>query len=277
MSECYSELFIKNSEILKKVEFKDEDIIDGTSLYEVIRIIDGIPLFLERHLERLKNSAKLANLNLWLDINDVKDNLKKLINVNSSINGNIKIVFNYKGENKNIHNFYTYFLMHKYPDVKQYEEGVPAVLCYMERKNPNAKIINISLRAKADKLMQETGAYEAILVDNKNNVTEGSKSNIFMVKDSTVYTAPVEAVLPGITRTIITEICKENNIQLEEKEVSVNDLKEMDALFLSGTSPKVLPIMGIEEKLYNSSTNTIVKNIMVAYNKIIEDYIKVNK
>lgn len=277
MSECYGELFVKNSEILKREQFKDCEIFEGTSLYEVIRIIDEVPLFLEKHLERLKNSAALAGLNLWLNIDTVKAKLSQLIKINKNSFGNVKIVFNYNGYNKDIQNFYAYYLKSSYPSEKQYEEGVSTVLCFMERENPNAKIINPNLRDRTNELLKDSGAYEAILVDKENNITEGSRSNIFMVKGDTVYTAPSMAVLPGITRNIIVELCKENNINIIEKQVNSKEIKDLDALFISGTSPKVLPIKNVQEILFNSSLNSIVKNIRVAYNKTIDNYIKINK
>lgn len=277
MSECYGELFIKNSEVLKREQFKDSEISEGISLYEVIRIIDEVPLFIERHLERLKNSAALAGLNLWLNIDTVKAKLSQLIKIHENGFGNIKIVFNYNGYNKDIHNFYAYFLNASYPSEKQYEEGVATALCFMERENPNAKIINPNLRDKTNELLRESGAYEAILVDKENNITEGSRSNIFMIKGHTVYTAPAEVVLPGITRNLIVELCRENNINIIEEQINSKDIKDLDALFISGTSPKVLPIKSVEEILFNSASNSIVKNIRVAYNENIDNYIKINK
>lgn len=277
MSECYGEIFVKNDEFLGKEYFKDSDISLGTSLYEVIRIIDGVPLFLERHLERLENSARLAKLDLWMDIEDIKMKLGKLLEITNSSIGNVKIVFNYSGEHKSMHNFYAYFLSHNYPSDTEYNEGVPTLLCFMERENPNAKIINTNLRDKTNKLIKETGAYEAILVDKENNITEGSRSNIFLVKGDTVYTAPSQVVLPGITRNIIVDLCKENNIKIVEEQVSCEKISKIDALFISGTSPKVLPIKSVGENIYHSASNSIVKNIMVAYNKNIENYIKINK
>jgi branched-chain amino acid aminotransferase len=277
MSECYGGIFVKNEELLRSEEFKEEDISSGTSLYEVIRIIDGVPLFLERHLERLENSARLAGLKLWMDIESIKKKFNELLEINKSRVGNVKIVFNYSGEHKTAHNFYAYFLSYNYPNEMEYKEGVPTILCAMERENPNAKIINTSLRDKTNKLIKETGAYEAILVDRENNITEGSRSNIFLVKGDTVYTAPSQVVLTGITRNIIVEICKENNIKIIEEQVSCKEISNLDALFISGTSPKVLPIKSVDENIYHSASNSIVKNIMVAYNKNIENYIKINK
>lgn len=278
MSECYRDFFIYNFNVLKNEQFEDSMVSKGTSLYEVIRIIDQVPIFLENHLQRLQNSAGIADIKLWMDKDEIKENIIKLIKVNKVKEGNIKIVFNYEGKEENPKNtFLAYFIRHHYPSKKQYENGVPTVLCFMERSNPNAKIINTDLRKAADEKLKESSAYEAILVDRNGNITEGSRSNVFMVKEDAVLTAPLEDVLPGITRQMIIKICNDENIKLKEDKINYNGLNELDALFITGTSPKVLPINKVENIIFNSPNNSIVQKISAVYNNIIEKYKLTNK
>lgn len=278
MSECYRDFFIYNFNVLKNEQFEDSMVSKGTSLYEVIRIIDQVPIFLENHLQRLQNSAGIADIKLWMDKDEIKENIIKLIKVNKVKEGNIKIVFNYEGKEENPKNtFLAYFIRHHYPSKKQYENGVPTVLCFMERSNPNAKIINTDLRKAADEKLKESSAYEAILVDRNGNITEGSRSNVFMVKEDAVLTAPLEDVLPGITRQMIIKICNDENIKLKEDKINYNGLNELDALFITGTSPKVLPINKVENIIFNSPNNSIVQKIAAVYNNIIEKYKLTNK
>jgi branched-chain amino acid aminotransferase len=278
MSECYSDYFIKNEEILSKENFMDKNIGEGTSLYEVIRVIDKVPLFLDRHLQRLNNSAALINKNIWKNTEELKNELYKLININNYSEGNIKVVFNFESNKlKEEKNFYAYFIESHYPTKEQYENGVSTVFCFMERSNPNAKIINNSLREYSNKLIKESNVYEAILVDKQGNITEGSRSNIFMVKGNKVFTSPLEDVLPGITRNIIIDLCKEEGIALYEEKVHYSMVNKLDALFISGTSPKILPINKINDFNLSSSTNIIVQNIMRAYNGSIMNYMNSNK
>jgi branched-chain amino acid aminotransferase len=273
VSECFRKFFVKDNEILNCDEFLDSNINEGTSLYEVIRIIDSVPIFLERHLERLQNSAAIVDLQLWMSIDEIKEKMLNLIRLNSVTEGNIKIVFNYNKQNT----FLAYFLSHHYPSDTQYKEGVSTIFCFKERTNPNAKIINNDLRKLTDERMKEAGAYEAILVDSKGNITEGSRSNIFMVRENTVLTAPLSDVLPGITREIIIQICRDEKIKFLEERVNYSHVDELDGLFITGTSPKVLPINKIDDFVFNSSTNIIVKKIMRHYNSIISDYIINNR
>lgn len=278
MSECYGANFIKNEDVLNKAEFMDKNINEGISLYEVIRVIDKVPLFLDRHLERLNNSAALINKKIWMDKEELKSKLYKLININNYSEGNIKIIFNNLGNDlAEENNFYAFFIESHYPKEEDYKNGVDTVFCFMERSNPNAKIINKELREYSNKLIEENNVYEAILVDKQGYITEGSRSNIFMVKGDRLITAPLEDVLPGITRTIIIELCKAEGMRFEEEKVNYKDVKDLDAAFISGTSPKILPINKINDLKLSSSTNYIVQNIMRAYNISIDNYINTNK
>ncbi|AVQ44441.1 TPA: aminotransferase class IV [Clostridium sporogenes] len=270
--ECFNEFFIENEKIKEKGSFEESFLKEGKSLYEVIRIIDGAPLFLKSHLERFYNSAKLEGLNLWLAEEEIKENINRLIEINKVSIGNIKLVFNFnKGKNNN---FLCYFLKHNYPEDIEYKKGVKTILYHGERENPNAKVINMDFRKIVGEKIKEEKAYEAILVDRNGYITEGSKSNIFMIKDGKVITAPIEKVLPGITRQNIMDVCKNLNLKVEEEKVHYKDIDKLEGLFVSGTSPKVLPIKSVDEIEFKSSENKLILSIMEGYNKAIEEDVK---
>jgi branched-chain amino acid aminotransferase len=273
MSECFNKYFIYNSEIKKCEDFHENVLDKGKSLYEVIRIIDGKPLFLNKHLERIENSSKISKLDLWIDKEGIKEKILQLIKVNCINSGNIKFLFNFEEnflEKEKKRTFICYFVKHHYPELKDYQNGVHTILYHGERKNPNAKIINMSFRAKVDKERANQNAFEAILVDRNNYITEGSKSNIFMVKNSNVITAPLEDILPGVTRDVIINLCKKLELNIQEEKIDYRNLKNLDALFISGTSPKVLPIKSVENINFNSAQNEIVIKIMKEYDLVLK-------
>ncbi len=67
MKECFYNTYINNNEFKPCAKFNKEILSEGIAIFEVIRVIEGIPLFLERHLNRLANSAKMANVILCLN------------------------------------------------------------------------------------------------------------------------------------------------------------------------------------------------------------------
>jgi len=166
-----------------------------------------------------------------------------------------------------------FFIEHSYPTAEMYENGVKVILYFGERENPNAKIINDNFRSEVNKQIKLHDAYEAILIDRNGYITEGSKSNIFMIKDNIIMTSPQNAVLPGITRDKIIEVAKEEGFKVEEIEYHYKKISESDAMFISGTSPKILPIAYVDEIKFNMKNNLVIK-LMKSYNKKIEENMK---
>lgn len=271
MSKICAECFLFNDKILECKDFDSSFITEGVSLYEVIRIINGIPLFVEEHLERLKNSAKISSVELGLDEKTILKKIKQLISINKIKEGNIKLVFNYR-DNKTEKNFLLFKIHHKYPTKNQISNGVAVALFHAERNNPNAKVLNVELSESTSKILVKKNIYELILVDNNGFITEGSKSNIFMIKDNEVFTSPVDDVLPGITRQYVIEICRKLGLNISEKRIHESEIMNLDAIFITGTSPKVLPISKVDNNRF-AFENIILHKIMLEYNSIIKDYI----
>ena len=256
MNECYGKKFILNG-ILQPAEMFDKSLVyEGDSIYEVLRMIKGNPIFFPDHMERLAMSAKLQKKEVLADMSALRKDIISLTRSDKKLEANLKIVFNY---NNNITNYLLYFIEPIYPSENQYQKGVKGILFFAERKDPESKVINHRLRSSiSHKLILESG-YEAVLVNKNNLITEGSRSNIFFLKEGTLITAPDNVILNGITRKHILEICTENNVKVEFDCANASELKEYDAVFMTGTSPIVLPFYCIDNYFFNVKNPLIEK------------------
>ena len=261
--------FLLNEDLIDVKYFEEDKIFQGKNLYEVIKVKEGVPLFYEKHIERLHNSAKLTNLQPWISDSYIKEGLKKLIEANEVEQGSLKFLLNFDKKS-----FLAFFEENNFPTEIQYEEGVAAALYHRERVNPNAKVLNAEFRKDLDKFIKEKNIFEAILVDRNEDITEGSKSNVFVIKDEKVITTPVKAVLPGTTRSTILEICKEENIELIEKKLYYKEIENIEGMFISSTPFDILPIKNIDEINLASADNKVIITIMNAYRNKIKEYIK---
>src|SRR5664280_1239779 len=248
MNECYGKMFMLNG-TLQPVELFDKSLVyEGDSIYEVLRMVKGNPIFFPDHMERLVTSVKLQKKETLADASSLRKDIISLARSDKKREANLKIVFNY---NNGKTNCLLYFIEPSYPSETQYQKGVKGILFNAERKDPESKVINHKLRSSIyHKLILESG-YEAILVNENNLITEGSRSNIFFLKGETLVTAPDNVILNGITRKHILQICSEHKISVEFSCVSVDDLREYDAVFMTGTSPMVLPFNCIGDKYFN--------------------------
>jgi len=249
--------------------------INSPSVYEVIRVIDGVPLYMEEHLYRMKESAKLLGYTIDKKSQQIYDEINRLIEINDYPNMNIKLQCSNFNEDNQV--FLVYFIKSNYPSEEVYKRGIHTILYNSKRENPNAKVINSDLREKINKKLQEEDAFEALLVNERNRITEGSRSNIFFVKKDKVYTAPAGAVLLGITRKKIVNLCKDLGIELIEAEVDASSIEDFDGGFMTGTSVNVLPISSVGDTEYPSVNNSIIKKISKGYLEDLEGYIKLNK
>lgn len=238
---------------------------DCVVLYEVIRLTDGVFLFLDDHIGRLVNSAQLAGVELPVPADGIRKEVTRLPVINDVQTGNIRLEF-YCRSGKVVRRAF-YFIPHRYPPEEAYRTGVRTCLFRAKRTNPGAKIIHSDLARQVERLVAEKGVYEAIMVHPDGYVTEGSRSNFFAVKDNGVYTAPEADVLPGITRKYVLQICRELSIPLTEVRIPASQLSDYDAVFLSGTSPKVLPIAQIDG-MHFPPDNPVVRRIMKRYDEL---------
>ncbi|NLN49344.1 MAG: hypothetical protein GX154_09745 [Clostridiales bacterium] len=269
--EINEEYFIHNGIVMKKNSKKISLDKVNNVIYEVIRVIEGVPLFLEEHIARLSKSADLLNYNIEDILETIKLDTKKTIMLNENPELNLKILL-YNIENP-IPDYYIFFIDSNYPKEELYNTGIKTVTFKATRDNPNAKIINNEFRKNVNESIEKNNAYEALLLNDNDEITEGSRSNVFFVKNDTVYTPPGSKVLLGTTRNKIIKICNDLNIRVCEEPVNVSFINNCDALFITGTSPKVLPISQVDDKIYGSPDNKIVLKIMESYNNLIEDYI----
>lgn len=272
--EIIEDFFISNGKAYSSNQ-ADQIVIAQPSIYEVIRVISGIPLFLEDHIERLQLSATSLDSELQVVMPNIISDIKKLIKINNYPEKNIKLlVFNLE---KDTPDYIMCFIKSSYPTPEQYLHGVQTILVHAERSNPNAKIINNELREMINEQLAENNAYEALLVNNRGEITEGSRSNLFFVVQGKIYTAHTQDVLIGITRKYIIEACSNLNLEVIEQPIPFSMLDYAEGAFITGTSPKLLPIASIEERQVDSANNEIVKSILKEYDRILERYINLHK
>jgi len=256
MNECFGKKFILNGKLESADIFDNSLVYEGDSIYEVIRVIKGSPVFFSDHMERLATSVRLQKKKKLADADTLKKDIINLSKSEKKKEINLKIVFNY---NKGEENYLVYFIEPIYPTEEQYRNGVKGILFYAERKDPESKVINHKLRSSIFHKLILEGGYEAILVNENGVITEGSRSNIFFLKDDTLYTAPDNMILSGITRKHVLEICAANNITVRMVRLKASKLSDFEAAFMTGTSPMVLPFYTIDDVRFKVQVPLIEK------------------
>ena len=230
------------------------------SVYEVVRLTGGKPQFLPEHFARLESSLGSISMAVPFTLGELEESIRALAAEGKISDHNIKLEVDVGGHSV------LYLAPTHYPSALQYETGVRTDLFHGERKNPNVKMMDQQLRDATDAAIREKDLYEVILVDRDGCITEGSRSNIFYIKNGEVFTSPLHQVLPGVTRGKIIEIIRSRGIPLHEEPISASDIGSFDAAFISGTSPKVLPIASTGDVKYDVS-DPLLRDIMRWYDE----------
>ncbi|SHE94930.1 branched-chain amino acid aminotransferase [Mariniphaga anaerophila] len=258
--------FIFNGEIESNKNFRVFEKKGG--VYEVLRVVAGVPLFLEDHLERFFISASIAQKSIRFSKVQISAFLYRLIEQNKVDEGNILLACKT--------NLVAFFIPHKYPEKQLYETGITCDVLKAERENPNAKVFQTTVRQQANELIEQRGLYEVLLVDHQNCITEGSRSNVFFVKGNCLITPPGNGVLLGITRQKTIALAKNEHIPFYEQDIRRDDLPEFQAAFITGTSPNILPIAQVGDRKFDLQ-NPIVLQLRNSYDKLVLEYISKKK
>ena len=238
--------------------------------YEVVRLIGRKVLFLPEHLERLQ--ASLSGSGLSYPGNEkVLAKLASLVGRSNQSEGNIRITLQESDETGVLLD--AEFVPHFYPDRLMYEKGVDLILYPHLRSNPGIKKWDGDFRTSVRKAIENSGAYEAALVNPFGEITEGSRSNLFFIsEDDQILGPPTKDILAGITRKYVLELCQREGIPVSEKKISVTQLGHLKACFLSGTSPIILPVKQLDRYSW-AVDHPLVRKIMKEFEQILNTHL----
>jgi len=257
----------------------------GDGLFETMRIYSGKVFRIEEHINRLFSSAYSIFIELPITKKEIRTAIYSTIKLNGLSNAIVRLTVTRGEQTSGINIDYnlppTLVIFVKPVNLipkKTYSKGVGIKLY----KNSAIRVQGISNQIKScnylsNIILREKALrknfFEAILLDNNNNVTEGTISNIFIVKNRKLKTPSLnEFILGGIIRQTIIDLCLQKSIPFMEDLLTENDLYEADEIFLTNSGIEVLPVSNINNhKLNNRCPGPITKLIHSSLLKSFED------
>ena len=251
-------MFCLNGKLLKEDPY-DSSIFYGKSLFETIAIIKGKILFLEEHLERLGKSADI--LGIEVDVN-IKKKVEDFVSKYGSFDeGMIKIQISEK-------NLYMKILPF---ELRDFPLGIKASFIneYYQNEFGMHKSANYLINVLARDIILKKGSFEGIFSNRLGQVTEGTISNLFFVKDGKLKTPHLELnILPGIIRDKIIKIAEELKIEVQEGFFGRDEVMDANSVFFTNSLIKtgLMWVCELEGKSFKK--DEIVHNIENKYFKI---------
>jgi branched-subunit amino acid aminotransferase/4-amino-4-deoxychorismate lyase len=225
----------------------------GFGVYETIRVSNGMAYFVREHTERLMASAKVISLEHTFSADKVEEYLQELIEKAELESCNLKILL-IGATTKEAAQLYILPLNPLFPDRKLYREGVDCITYQNERLFPHAKTLNMLPSYLAYRQAKAAGAYEALLINQKGCITEGTRTNFLAIKDKTIVSPPEDEILLGVMRKVVLKVALANGFTLEQKDIPLQPIQEYDGAFISSTSTKLMPIRSIDSQELDAPT-----------------------
>jgi len=245
-----------------KISVFDHGLLYGDGVFEGIRVYNGKIFKLPEHLDRLFQSAKVIRLVIPMDKQTLTDTTEKTVQANNIDEGYIRLIVTRGVGDLGLNPFICKEgeiiiiadSIQLYPE-ELYEKGLKVISSSVVRNHPlsippQVKSLNYlnNILAKIEAI--DAGTSEAIMYNHQGYVAEASGDNIFIVDKGVVYTPPTEAgSLVGITRAIVMQIARKENIEVVEKDLTKFDLYTCDEFFLTGTAAEVIGVVDIDSRI----------------------------
>jgi D-alanine transaminase len=266
--------FLPRSEA--QIPIMDRGFLFGDGVYELIPVFNKKVFLLDEHLKRLRNSLNLIQMNEIQDLDKI---------INTLIKKNIKnTFFIYLHITRGIQNSRNHIYSENIePTVLLMCEDYPAFSEDFIKKGfqatiqddfrwmkSNIKSISLLGNVLLKNHASSNGCYETLLIRN-NKLTEGSTSNVFIVKDEIIYTPKLSnELLPGVTRGLLIKLLNENHLKVIESDIYESDVVNADEVWCSSSTNAVVPIIKVDDNIIN---NGRVGNITMKVYEIAQDFI----
>ncbi len=236
----------------------DRGFLYGDSIYEVLRTYGGRPFELPAHLRRLARSAKLIGLELPLTQGQLRARLDAVLRAAGNRESYVRLIVT-RGEGPigldpalAVHPHVIVIVRPlAAPPREIYERGVAVEVVDVRRNlrqavDPAAKTGNYLNNVLALREARASGGYEALMLDMRGRVTEGSTSNVFAVFGARVVTPPLDGILAGVTRGLVLALARREGFSAQERALRPADLRRADELFLTSTLRELVPIVRVD-------------------------------
>ena len=281
--------FVKATEA--KIDLYSQSLHYGYSVFEGIRSYKTVngktKIFKEvEHYDRLKRSAEALNMPYHWTTRELIDATYEVLKRNNLQDAYIRPVV-YAPANMRFDTNEKSFIVIEAWLMQPFlgEKLLRVMTSSFQRPNPKGFKIHAKAAGHyvnsllASQEAKAKGFDEALLLDLNDYVAEAPGANFFYEKAGKLFTPALGNILPGITRATIIELCKEMNIEVEEKLFAAEELKKADAAFFCGTGAEVIGFESLDDYKFPLSWNeSVSRKIQIAYKKlVIEDFFETQR
>ncbi len=227
-----------------RVPVSIREVFFNFSVYESVKVLKSVAVFLEDHIDRLLDSAGRLEIPHTWSAGQLYEFVYRLIKADSIDRATLRVQL-IGGSSPMLFIFYTD--LPAYP-AEYYRRGVKVITYEGERVVPEVKSTSLLLNYVALREAERRGAFEALFVDRRGCTIEGTRTNVFALSGSTLITAS-SGVLAGVTRKHIIESAREIGLDVAYRCITLQDLYDgaFSEVFISSTSMGAMPVGRVDE------------------------------
>ena len=272
-----------------KISVFDSGFLLGDGVWEGIRLHNNQLLFIEDHLTRLFKSADGISLDIPYSKKEIINQIRKVLDKNKMKNDvHIRLIISrgekitpYQNPNANKGPITLVIIPEfKKTNPEVYKKGISIGRVSTIRPSKNILSTHFNTLSKLNCILasieaNELGYDEGIMNDPHGNISTCNSTNLFFIKNNSVWTSKGKYCLNGVTRSKAIKLCKKNNISCLEKDFKFSAIRDCEEAFVTGTFAGIIPVSRIENKKLSSiSSNSLTNYIRKLYNKNIQQSIK---
>lgn len=257
----------------------DHGFLYGDGVFEGIRSYGGVVFRLKEHLVRLYESAKTVGMEIPISPKEMEEVVLETVRRNELQDAYIRLVVSRGAGDLGLdpRNCTKPTIVciaasiSLYPR-EMYENGLEVIIT-STRKNrpdvlsPRVKSLNYLSNIMAKQELALAGVLEGIVLTADGYVAEATADNVFMVKNSKLYTPPkFLGILEGVTRNAVMDLAKQAGIEVREEVFTAHDLYNADEAFFSGTAAELIPVVKVDGRtIGDGKPGPVYKQLMEAF------------
>ena len=226
----------------------------GYGIFDYLRVSNNKPLFIEAHLDRLFNSAEIMRLSIALSKEELKKIVADLIEKNNIPFSGIRLII----AGGDAPDGYTITKPHLIiiqqpldaPPAQMATKGIQLVSHFYQRQLAEVKTTDYLMAIHLQPWMKSQGG-DDILYYNNDSVSECPRSNIFMVSQDNTIVTPARNMLKGITRKNIIAIAEAHHLKLEQRDISLSEMKKAKEVFITSSTKRIIPVSRLDEQNFS--------------------------
>jgi branched-chain amino acid aminotransferase len=261
------------------IPLNDLGLLRSYSVFDFFRVLSGVAIFVDDHIDRLLRSASKMQIDLQWSGDEIKSMCEALIESNNVTDAGLRIIATggYSEDGYTPSHANIFMTLHKLPEYspQDFTHGRKLIASNFTRDLPEVKTTVYVHAIQHQQRMKDANAIE-ILYHTDGVITECSRSNIFFVDQDDVLVTPSDAILQGISRKRVLNIAKEN-YTVVQRTVKMEEIARMKEAFLTSSTKGVLPVIEIEDDVIgNGKVGDISTELHHSFNNHINEYIKLN-